>query len=166
MAKIIAALVLLASLLGYHFYAIYEANQAGKNEIQTLWNNDKIARQAVVDQLLKEKEEDETKLKQKFDEEIQKWKDTNEKVNAAYLDNVAELERMREQLKRASTGSKGKPLDPGNSCTAHAARITQLADLLREGTELHVESLRYLEQLGNKVDTLQSIIKNVQQTNR
>lgn len=166
MEKLLIAGFLFISVFFYHFNEVNKAHEKGKQEIQSLWDQDKAARQAIVDQKLKEKTADEELLKQQFAQQKEEWIKTNEEINARYLDATSKLERMRNQLKRASSGANGMPLDPGNSCTAHAARISQIADLLREGTELHVESLRYLEQLGIKVDQLQEIIRSVNKTNR
>lgn len=166
MEKLLIAGVLFMGAFFYHFSEVHKANEKGKQEIQSLWDQDKAARQAIVDQKLKEKEADEEVLRQAFLEANKHWEAKNEEINAQYLAASADLERMRKQLKTASTRRNGMPLDPGSTCTAHAARLDQIATLLREGTELHVEGIQYLRQLGLTIDELQELIRRVQQTNR
>lgn len=166
MEKILIAGVILLGGFLYHFTAVNSAYEKGKNEITEQWNQDKQVRQAIVDQKLKEKEQEEQKLKELFASKQVEWEASNAEINARYNDSVIQLERMRNQLKRASANRNGVPLDPGSTCTAHAVRITQIAELLREGTELHVESIRYLEQLGIKVEQLQEIVKAINAAKR
>ena len=162
---LIAGIIFLGGFL-YHFNAVNTAYEKGKNEITQQWEQDKQVRQAIVEQKIKEKELEEQKLKEIFANKQIEWEAANAEINARYTDATNQLERMRNQLKRASTNRNGMPLDPGNTCTAHAVRINQIAELLKEGTELHVESVRYLEQLGIKVEQLQEIVKAINASRR
>lgn len=162
MEKILIGIVIVLSGILYHSFAVNSAYQKGKDEGIVLLNQERTLNAQLAEKAKQENAAKEEALKQEFAKSLQEWEKRNEEITAQYNSLNTDLERMRNKLARATSGRGGKPLDPGNTCTAHAARLTELAALQREGTELLAEGLQHVELLGNRIDQLQSLIKQIE----
>lgn len=111
-----------------------QGKEAGKAEVQTLWDADKLARNEANLKVTRAFEAERATQQEKLNDALKRLKDAQSAHARVVADLRANADQLRGDIEAFASGRRGVGPDTLEACRARAERLGQLLDgVLRDG---------------------------------